>query len=223
MKKRSTPGTMKFFEELSGVRFTLNHTGKMEGMQSLSTSCMCNPLCKIRMQEPGSICSKCYAAAMHKRYSNLAAMLERNSEALSKWVWYPEELPIINAAFFRLESFGDLINVDHARNYLRLCKRNPWTRFALWTKNPAILARAIYLEGGKPENLNVILSSPYINTPCERSGWDFVDKTFTVWDKAGQKELQAAGGCINCGSKKCIDCLICYTKNNITAINESLK
>lgn len=219
---RSSIITMKAFKKMHGVHFTLNHTGKMEGMQSLSTSCMCNPACAARMKDENSICSHCFAAAMHKRYRNTAACLAKNSEALSKWVWYPEELPVINAAFFRLESFGDLINVDHARNYLRLCKRNPWTRFALWTKNPGTLARAIEFEG-KPDNLNVILSSPYINTPCDASRWPFVDKTFTVWDKAGQKELQAAGGCINCGSRKCLDCLLCYTKNDVTVINESLK
>lgn len=215
--------TVKSFEKATGVHFTLNHTGKMEGMQSLSTSCICNPACLARMQDPESICSHCFAAAMHKRYSNLGACLEKNTLVLSSRLFEICELPMINAAFFRFESFGDLGSVTQARNYIRLAKRNPWTRFALWTKNPAILARAIDLEGGKPENLNVILSSPYINVPCERSGWPFVDKTFTVWDKAGQKELQAAGGCINCGSKKCIDCLVCYTKNDVTAINESLK
>lgn len=215
--------TIKSFEKTTGVHFTLNHTGKMEGMQSLSTSCTLNPACAARMKDPDSICSKCFAAAMHKRYSALAACLEKNSVALSQWCYYPEELPIINAAFFRLESFGDLINTDHARNYLRICKRNPWTRFALWTKNPGILARAIEMEGGKPENLNVILSSPFINTPCDASPWPFVDKTFTVYDKPGQKELEAAGGCINCGSRKCLDCLLCYTKNDVKEIRESLK
>ena len=209
--------TMKSFEKKHGIHFTLNHTGKMEGMQSLSTSCICNPACIARMKDEKSICSHCFAAAMHKRYSALAACLEKNSEALSKWVWYPEELPVINAAFFRLESFGDLINVDHARNYLRLCKRNPWTRFALWTKNPGILARAIEFEG-KPDNLNVILSSPYTNVPCDASRWPFVDKTFTVYDRDHQANVN-----INCGSRKCLDCLLCYTKNDVTVINESLK
>ena len=50
-----------------------------------------------------------------------------------------------------------------------------------------------------------------------------MDKTFTVYDKPGQAALEASGGCINCGSRKCLDCLLCYTKNDVRAINESLK
>lgn len=213
---------VKSFEKATGIHFTLNHTGKMEGMQSLSTSCLCNPACAARMKDPSSICSHCFAAAMHKRYGALADCMENNSRILSGRLFEVSELPMINAAFFRFESFGDLINSTHARNYLRICKRNPWTRFALWTKNPAFLAAAIR-EEGKPDNLNIILSSPYINTPCDASRWPFVDKTFTVYDKPGQAALEASGGRINCGSHKCLDCLLCYAKNDVREICESLK
>ncbi|MDY4855943.1 MAG: hypothetical protein SO155_07995, partial [Candidatus Ventricola sp.] len=136
---RNSMINVKSFEKATGVHFTLNHTGKMEGMQSLSTSCLCNPACAARMKDPSSICSHCFAAAMHKRYGALADCMENNSRILSGRLFEVSELPMINAAFFRFEPFGDLINVTHARNYLRICKRNPWTRFALWTKNPAFL------------------------------------------------------------------------------------
>lgn len=33
-------------EKVTGVHYTVNHSGKMEGMQSLSTSCLCNKYCK---------------------------------------------------------------------------------------------------------------------------------------------------------------------------------
>lgn len=209
--------TVKSFEKATGVHFTLNHTGKMEGMQSLSTSCICNPACIARMKDNKSICSHCFAAAMHNRYSALAACLEKNSDILYNRLFEICELPMINAAFFRFESFGDLGSVTQARNYIRLAKRNPWTRFAIWTKNPGYMAAAIR-EEGKPDNLNVILSSHYTNTPCDASRWLFVDKTFTVYDKDHQTGVN-----INCGSRKCLDCLLCYTKNDVTAINETLK
>lgn len=209
--------TIKSFEKETGVHFTLNHTGKMTGMQSLSTSCICNPACIARMKDENSICSHCFAAAMHNRYSALAACLEKNSSVLYSRLFEICELPMINAAFFRFESFGDLGSVTQARNYIRLAKRNPWTRFAIWTKNPGYLAAAIR-EEGKPDNLNVILSSPYTNTPCDASRWPFVDKTFAVYDKDHQTGVN-----INCGSRKCLECLLCYTKNDVTAINESLK
>jgi len=218
--KRNEIVTIRAFEKATGIHFTLNHTGKMEGMQSLSTSCLMNPACLARMKDPDSICSKCFAAAMHKRYSALGLRLAHNTQALSEKLYSINELPIVNAAFFRLESFGDLVSVTQAQNYLRLCERNPWTRFALWTKNPGYLARAIELEGSKPDNLSVILSSPYMNTTCDAGRWDFVDKTFTVWTKDA---INAQNVQINCGSRKCLDCMLCYTKNDVTAINESLK
>ena len=219
--KRSEIVTIKSFEKETGIHFTLNHTGKMEGMQSLSTSCLMNPACLARMKDPDSICSKCFAAAMHKRYSALGLRLAHNTQALSEKLYSINELPIVNAAFFRLESFGDLGSVTQAQNYLRLCERNPWTRFALWTKNPGYLAQAIKLNNGyKPFNLNVILSSPYMNTPCDASRWDFVDKTFTVWTKDAIEEQSVQ---INCGSRKCLDCMLCYTKNDVREINEILK
>jgi hypothetical protein len=209
--------TIKSFEKETGIHFTLNHTGKMAGMQSLSSSCICNPACIARMKDENSICYYCFSAAMHNRYSALAACLEKNSSVLSSRLFELFELPMINAAFFRFESFGDLGSVTQARNYIRIAKRNPWTRFALWTKNPGYLAAAIR-EEGKPENLNVILSSPYMNTPCDASRWPFVDKIFTVYDKDHQANVN-----INCGYRKCLDCLLCYTKNDVTVINESLK
>ena len=216
-KGRKNIVTIRSFEKETGIHFTVNHTGKMEGMQSLSTSCVCNPACIARMKDSDSICSHCFAAAMHKRYGNLAIRMEQNYQTLSSRLFEIEELPMINAAWFRFESFGDLGSVIQARNYLRIAKRNPQTFFAIWTKNPSFMAKAIAIEG-KPENINIILSSPYMNTTCDESKWSFVDKTFTVYDKQHSDGVK-----INCGDRKCMDCRICYTKNNIRRVNENLK
>lgn len=79
------------------------------------------------------------------------------------------------------------------------------------------MAKAIEIEG-KPENINIILSSPYMNTACDESKWSFVDKTFTVYDKQHSNCVK-----INCGDRKCMECRICYTKNDILSVNETLK
>lgn len=39
-------------EKATGVHYTVNHSGKMEGMQSLSTSCLCNKYCRIDQSIP---------------------------------------------------------------------------------------------------------------------------------------------------------------------------
>lgn len=55
---------IKAFEKKYGVHFTVNHTGKMTGMASLSTSVIDNPICAARAKVKGSICEKCFAANM---------------------------------------------------------------------------------------------------------------------------------------------------------------
>lgn len=212
--------TIKEFEKKTGVKFTLNHTGKMEGIWSLSTSCICNPFCKARMSNPNSICSKCYSAAMHKRYSNLAKMLEKNFEILTTRLFEVNEFPYINNTLFRIESFGDIYNVTQAQNYIRLAKANPQTFFAFFTKNHNILRQAIILEG-KPHNMNVILSNPHINDYERHTAyldWSFCDIQFNVYDKTNAQNVN-----INCGMRKCIECQNCYSKRNHPIVNEILK
>ena len=62
-------------EKVTGVHYTVNHSGKMEGMQSLSTSCLCNEYCKNRSSNSELVCSHCYAQRQMKRYKNLNACL----------------------------------------------------------------------------------------------------------------------------------------------------
>lgn len=130
-------------EKVTGVHYTVNHSGKMEGMQSLSTSCLCNEYCKNRSSNSELVCSHCYAQRQMKRYKNLNACLERNTEILTSRILKEAEIPMINASFFRFESFGDLINVTQVINYFNICKRNKHVHFALWTKNPWIIEEAL--------------------------------------------------------------------------------
>ena len=53
------------------IEMTKNHTGKMEGINSISTSVVLNPFCQAQQAVKGSICSHCFAEAMMKMYSAL--------------------------------------------------------------------------------------------------------------------------------------------------------
>ena len=209
--------TMKKWEKMTGVKFNSYMTGKMEGITCLSTSNLCNPFCAARKDRKDMICSRCYADASCKNYKGLRDNMARNTEILTTNLL--DTFPVINAMIFRLEAFGDLVNCTQARNYLRLCKANPGVRFALWTKNPGILAQAIKLEG-KPENLVCILSSAKFNETCDASRWSFIDKTFTVYDKA---TIATENIDINCGSRDCLTCQRCYRHDTETDIREMLK
>lgn len=206
---------------MNKLHITEKHNDKMENMQSLSTCALCNANCQANRNIKGSICEKCFAVTMEKRYSNLTAALTKNGEILSAGIIPYEDLPIINAAFFRFEAFGDLINENHLVNFVNICLKNPYVHFALWTKHFTI-AETVFCKMGvkKPENLKIVASSLMMDTPIKKlPSW--ADCSFTVW--SSEEKAQAAGKVINCGAKKCITCLACYTKNGVKEINELVK
>jgi hypothetical protein len=115
-----------------------------------------------------------------------------------------------------------LANDIQVINYFNICKANPYTNFALWTKNPQIVYKAILKGYEKPTNLNIIYSSLFMNQPTKietiKRKYPFIDKVFTVYD---EKIAQSVS--INCGARKCLKCRICYEKNDITEVNEIVK
>lgn len=208
---------------LGGLHYTTNHTGKMQGLHSLSTSVAVNPHCIERQKNGNSICSKCFASAMMKRYKNLNDSLISNTEILTSGILDWGVLPLTPTRYFRFEAFGDLLNEYQVINYFNIARKNPNTLFALWTKNPRIIERALEnsdLE--KPENLQIVLSSPLINVAIKATKYDFVDKIFSVYDKETAKGVN-----INCGSRSCLACGRCYQPNpngeKIQHIREILK
>lgn len=193
--------------------------GKMEGFRSVSTSVWLNRYCRLRAEDPKSVCHKCYAKAQLNRKASLDRHCEDNTEILTSHVLPDDAFPILNDRYFRLESFGDLNNDIQFINYIKFARRNPETTFALWTKNFGIVDRVLkYMD--KPENLIIVASSLELNKPIDVSRWDWVDKVFTVYDEDYVQEHKVH---INCGKKKCIECKLCYTHNPIREINEILK
>lgn len=214
-----TTCTLANSKKISGLHFTTKHTGKMAGMASISTAVTTNERCAKNAQIPGSICQKCFAAKQMKIYPSMERPMVENQRILTSEILPPEKLPIINNIYFRFESFGDLNNATQVINYFRICYKNPKVKFALWTKNPDYIAEAIGQGWEKPHNLNIVLSSLFINK--ERSNpFNFVNKVFTVYDSdhIEKHDIQ-----INCGAKNCFSCGLCYEKNGITVINEKLK
>ena len=203
----------------NGLHFTTNHSGKMSGMVSISTSVTTNERCKKNASIEGSICEKCFASKQMRVFPTMEKPMVENQRILTSSVLPMELLPTINNLYFRFEAFGDLNNDIQVMNYFNLCYKNPKTKFALWTKNPDYIESAIKQGYEKPKNLNIVLSSLFINQE-RKSKYDFVDKIFTVYDPQYIEENNVS---INCGSRNCFDCGLCYEKNNVTIINEKLK
>ena len=211
--------TVRNAKQISGLHYTVNHTGKMEGMQSISTSVIENSRCAKNAQIKGSICEKCFASKQVKIFPSMQKPLAKNQEILTSRILDDHEIPTIYAKYFRFESFGDLNNDIQVINYFKHCYKNPDVKFALWTKNPDYIATAIKKGYEKPNNLNIVLSSLFINVQ-RKTRYEFVDKVFTVYDKQhiGENETN-----INCGSRSCFKCGLCYEKNDVKIINEKLK
>ena len=210
MKRNTTTATVPAVildtdkRQPSGLHFTLNHTGKMQGIHSLSTSCKGNAQCQKNAQIKGSICEHCFSFAMMKRYTNLDSCMERNAEILRAGILPADQIPTTTGVIFRFESFGDLANWIQAANYIQIATRNPQTRFALYTKNPRFIAEAIAKGYEKPANLVIVFSSLFLNAQA-RAPYPFIDKVFTVYDS----EEKAPNG-INCGARSCFTCQRCY-------------
>ena len=211
--------TLSNSRKISGLHFTTNHSGKMAGMVSISTSVTTNERCAKNAQIEGSICQKCFAAKQMNMYKNMEKPMVENQRILTSEVLPFEKLPKINNIYFRFEAFGDLNNATQVKNYFNICYKNPMVKFALWTKNPDYIAQAIADGYEKPKNLNIILSSLFINKE-RKNPFPFVDKIFTVYDTDFIEENEIE---INCGARNCFSCGLCYEKNNVTIINEKLK
>ena len=205
----------KFCINESPVHVSDSMSGKMTGIPSISTSCLCNPICIQRMKDGNSVCSHCFAEATLSRYKDCGKAMESNYNLLNDSVLPIEYLPVFgNVQIARIESFGDIASVTQAINYANICKVNPSVRFAWWTKNASILKKAFDIVG-KPENVVIIESAPLLNKEIKKSN-EYIDKTFTVFSKED-------GNCINCGSRKCFSCQVCYRKDTTDNIHELLK
>ena len=208
---------------MNGSLWMTDHSGKMKGINSIGTSCANNPYCIKRRENGESVCSHCYAATYMKMRKNLKEHLEENAAILTTRLLKENEIPVTNANVFRFESFGDLYNATHLENYVLICERNPYTKFALWTKNTWILDELFNKNNvKKPKNLSIIVSSPMMNKQNEidRAKMWFVDHVFTVYDK---KFIAENNIDINCGARNCLGCQICYHNDTDFYVREKLK
>lgn len=122
-----------------------NHSGKMAGLISCSTSVIENANCQNRRAaarraveinpDLDFICLHCFADAQLHYQTTTGKKYARNTELYTSQVYAPELWPLLNASIARIEAFGDTqpgkkgeIQVE---NYFNFCKNNPDTTFAM--------------------------------------------------------------------------------------------
>ena len=224
------------------VKLSYGMSGKMENVLSLSTNCINCKRCQIRHNNESSICHDCYAFKQlekpNYKNTNMIKAFNHNASVLTvRELDYQTEVKAIakeivsaciknNTDKFRIESFGDIQNLTHAKNYLLICSAIGeldyiyHVNIGFWTKNFDYLIKAFQTISDSQKtnvrkNTNIVLSSVFKNLMISPKIVDKVEsvlgmkvKTFTVMSEDSEK--------INCGSRDCNTCGRCYKKTDKT-------
>lgn len=222
MRRSGRPLTIQEFKDLLGIHITVNHTGKMSGMISISTSCLHNPDCKDHAEIDGAICKLCYANTLLTKRSSIDIPLLKNTKILCNVIIPADVWPLLNVRYFRFESFGDLQCANQCINYFNCCERNKDTECALWSKNYKYIKITIDDLGySKPSNLVIVISSLMLNVRLNIKLFPHADKVFTVYTREFLNEHPEIK--INCGSLHCLTCNRCYHLDSEVYINELVR
>ena len=197
------------------------HTGKMQGIRSINSNPLSNPFCIHMSKKENSICSKCYSRDMLlsgfrksciQPWEDMGKLLSEDLLDIS------EIKPCPNTKYIRFSSAGELINLTHFENFIQIAKVNNQSVCTLFTKRKDILRQ---LKQEIPQNMIVVYSNPYLDRPLYEK--DIPEKANKIFNVFTREYANEHGISINCGSKKCKECMVCYSQNNINVINELIK
>ena len=192
-------------------------SGKTIDLESISTNTLTNPYCqKQHTKKTDTICKNCYSFALLETIrKNMQACLERNSQLLSSTVLPDSLIPYILKIYFRFDSHGELINMTHLINLIKIVEKNKNTTFALWTKRTDLIF-SYFKHFPKPNNLILIYSNPKKDHILKKIPKHF-DKTFNNVHKDNYIEEQ------NCTGQQCMKCFTCYKFDTTNVIVEKVK
>ena len=193
-----------------------HESGKIEGIFSLDSSATNCGFCRKMREyaaahpEKQCICGSCYD--VRQEGFKLAALARHtlNMIIMSATVYSREELATVPVyGLVRVNSSGDSSGDVYAENMVLFAAAHPGARVTAWAKNTAGYIKACR-KHGKPENMLLICSSPFIDKTAPRP--EFFDYVFTVYSDAEKVREALAAGAMECNGKKCRECgYSCYT------------
>ena len=185
-------------------------------INSINVNTLTNKYCIKQSKNKNSICSFCYSInSLTSFRKNMVNPLEKNSQLLSSSIIKFSLLPTILELYFRFDSHGELINLNHLENYNNITLKNSHCTFTLWTKRFDLIKK-FFDNNQKPKNLILIYSNSKLDKPLNKLP-KYFNKSFNNVTKENKDNFN-----INCHSK-CVDCLLCYTFNDVTTIIEKVK
>ena len=185
-----------------------HESGKIEGAHSCDSSahgCLfCNKMREIGKDDPRIICNYCYDWAQEEERSNVGPRHSLNLLILKTIEFTEAELASLPInGILRGNSAGDTDNLTQAMNQLKIAATHPYVDCALWAKNTPPISKAVDIYG-KPENLQLIQSSPIIGTVASLA--KNFDRTFTVYPTKEATLAAIHAGANPCNGRKCADC-----------------
>ena len=206
------------------LNIAYHESGKIETIASVDSCAACGFCEKMRNAAKNNkliICGYCYAYA--DQWKEAAWRRHKlNALILSSVLFTMEELKTlaIPSMRCRINEDGDIVNVTHARNIVRLALSHSYIEFGFFFKNYEAVESGLHAEGihkraDLPKNIRFIQSSYMIGIKA-RPLW-FTHCVFTVYPNE-ELTLQAiAAGEFACNGRKCKDCgYHCYN----TALND---
>ena len=146
----------------------LSETSKMPGKSYGLPTANCMTGHKLA-QQPGTICSMCYANRGHYVTFAHAVLPAQNRRlaSLSNPLWVDAMIiALATESWFRWNDSGDIQSVEHLDKIMQVAKRTFWCRHWLATRERKMLK--IWLaDNVVPENMVVRISATYSDVPVK--------------------------------------------------------
>ncbi len=199
--------TLELAEQLTGGGFS--YPSKMPCPAYSIPATLCKTGSKLRAIA-GSVCAKCYALRNRYLFPAVRAALAKRLRSMRNPKWAEAVAFLINAEgnrFFRWHDSGDLQNVAHLRQIVKVCNLTPDVRHWLPTREYAMVSKFLEMGGTIPGNLTVRLSAHMVDGPApvelaRRLGL----VTSTVMTSGATCPSRAQGN-------KCAACRACWDRN----------
>lgn len=195
-------------QQAVAIAGTLSKPSKMPCKGTSLPASLCVTGGKLR-NVCGSVCSKCYAHKGMYVFPNVQRALNTRLAGITKPDWVSAMVTLIgNDPYFRWHDSGDIQNIVHLHNIVKVCYATPNTKHWLPTKERAILIK--YLKHNKiPDNLTIRLSASMID---QRPPLVAGVNTSTVHSRASKMIYgQPCKAPTNDGA--CGDCRMCWSRD----------
>ena len=151
----------------------LSAPSKMPEWSTSTPASMCNVGTRLR-DVVGSTCAECYAHERgNYRFKPVQDALMRRYDALESPTWVDDMTTLITALVndvFRWHDSGDIKNLAHLQNIVRIALNTPHIRHWLPTREYRVVSISRQLYGEFPPNLAVRLSAHMVNEAAPSVG-----------------------------------------------------